>query len=170
MRSWNCTCLGGCRYIYLSLSGAVEHLHLHGIAHRDVKAENVMLLHASRSQGLHCKLIDFGLAVRCLGFDGGKFQWVRFRLFYVVCVWAISSCKLHNEFCGLRRGKFQWVKFRMISVCLWQVSMGNFRMISVDSVVCLWQVSLGNISMISVACLLKVSMINFKMIFVVCLW
>ena len=29
-----------------------------------------MLLDASRSQGLPCKLIDFGLAVRCLGFDG----------------------------------------------------------------------------------------------------
>ena len=49
-------------------SGAVEHLRLHGIAHRDLKAEKVMLLHASRSEGFHCKLIDRGLAVRCLGF------------------------------------------------------------------------------------------------------
>lgn len=44
------------------LLGALEHLHGRGIAHRDVKAENLLLLHEGPIRGNVLKLADFGLA------------------------------------------------------------------------------------------------------------
>lgn len=43
---------------------ALEHLHSNGIAHRDVKAENLLLLNPGPIQGNVLKLADFGLAAR----------------------------------------------------------------------------------------------------------
>ena len=38
-------------------------MHLHGFAHRDIKAENVMF-RANDDRDLEIKLIDFGLSCR----------------------------------------------------------------------------------------------------------
>ncbi|CAJ1362687.1 unnamed protein product [Effrenium voratum] len=44
---------------------ALQHLHARRIVHRDVKAENIMLLDdPAKTRRWHIKLIDFGLAVR----------------------------------------------------------------------------------------------------------
>jgi len=56
---------GCCALIGSQLLQALEHLHLHRIVHRDVKAENIMLLDdPGKTRRWHIKLIDFGLALR----------------------------------------------------------------------------------------------------------
>ena len=56
---------GCCALIGSQLLQALEHLHLHRIVHRDVKAENIMLLEdPGKTRRWHIKLIDFGLALR----------------------------------------------------------------------------------------------------------
>ena len=56
---------GCCALIGSQLLQALEHLHFHRIVHRDVKAENIMLLDDPGKTGRwHIKLIDFGLALR----------------------------------------------------------------------------------------------------------
>lgn len=56
---------GCCALIGSQLLQALEHLHLHRIVHRDVKAENIMLLDdPGKTRHWHIKLIDFGLAIR----------------------------------------------------------------------------------------------------------
>jgi serine/threonine protein kinase len=47
------------RKVFGQLLTAVEYLHLHRLAHRDIKLENVMLDGAGR-----CRLCDFGISVR----------------------------------------------------------------------------------------------------------
>ena len=93
-------------------------------SHRDVKAKKVMLLHASRSEGLDCKLIEFGLAVRCLGFDvcvvrrlcrktSEWFLWFAFASLindWATCGtrgWGSSMGKLRSDFCQLHLGRIQ---------------------------------------------------------------
>ena len=43
---------------------AVNHLHLHGVVHRDIKAENIMFKASNDLNDLDIKLIDFGLSAR----------------------------------------------------------------------------------------------------------
>jgi PAS domain-containing serine/threonine kinase len=44
-------------YIFRQLVGAVAYLHAHGVVHRDIKDENVVI-----NESFHVKLIDFGSA------------------------------------------------------------------------------------------------------------
>jgi serine/threonine protein kinase len=48
-----------CKTLLAELYLAVEHIHNHGVVHRDIKLENIMMT----KQG-HLKLVDFGLAMR----------------------------------------------------------------------------------------------------------
>lgn len=52
------------RYIATDIAKGLDHLHIHGIAHRDLKLQNVLVTnHPSSTQGLLlCKLCDFGEA------------------------------------------------------------------------------------------------------------
>ncbi len=43
---------------------AVNHLHIHGVVHRDIKAENIMFKSSQCQKDLDIKLIDFGLSAR----------------------------------------------------------------------------------------------------------
>jgi len=57
-----------CRFISAELIVAVRHVHSHGVLHRDIKLENLLL----DGQG-HIKLVDFGLSKRL--FDPSKGIW-----------------------------------------------------------------------------------------------
>lgn len=57
-----------CRFISAELVLAVRHVHSHGVLHRDIKLENLLL----DGQG-HIKLVDFGLSKRL--FDPSKGLW-----------------------------------------------------------------------------------------------
>ena len=56
------------RYI-CQLVGALQHCHQHGIAHRDVKLQNILL--ENRTFDAQVKLIDFGGARRFPTGEGG---------------------------------------------------------------------------------------------------
>ena len=47
---------------------ALEHMHERGVAHLDVKADNVVV----EDGGCHARLCDFGMAVRAEGWSGGR--------------------------------------------------------------------------------------------------
>lgn len=47
------------RYIFTQLLSAVQYIHLHGISHRDLKLENILLAYDS----FEPKICDFGFAV-----------------------------------------------------------------------------------------------------------
>ena len=49
------------RVLFLQLVNAVEHLHRHGVVHRDIKCENLLLTGARRR---HLVLADFGFATQ----------------------------------------------------------------------------------------------------------
>ncbi|XP_064458680.1 microtubule-associated serine/threonine-protein kinase 2-like [Ornithodoros turicata] len=51
-----------CRIVFAQLVLAVEHLHLRGFFHRDIKVQNMMILPGGR-----CKLIDFDTNKLCIG-------------------------------------------------------------------------------------------------------
>ncbi|XP_064458679.1 uncharacterized protein LOC135369014 [Ornithodoros turicata] len=51
-----------CRIVFAQLVLAVEHLHLRGFFHRDIKVQNMMILPGGR-----CKLIDFDTNKICVG-------------------------------------------------------------------------------------------------------
>lgn len=58
----------GARRACRDVLSALQYLHENGIAHRDIKCENVLLLHASPPTPIewNCfKLCDFGFATRC---------------------------------------------------------------------------------------------------------
>ena len=42
----------------------MNHLHIHGVVHRDIKAENIMFKSNHGKKDLDIKLIDFGLSAR----------------------------------------------------------------------------------------------------------
>lgn len=48
--------------IYQTIS-AINHLHMNGIIHRDLKAQNIMFKYADKDN-LEIKIIDFGLSVK----------------------------------------------------------------------------------------------------------
>lgn len=50
--------------ILYQVISATNHLHENGIAHRDLKAENIMFKYADRDNN-EIKLIDFGLSIKC---------------------------------------------------------------------------------------------------------
>lgn len=51
-------------HILYQVLQAVNHLHIHGVVHRDIKAENIMFKSSSCHKDLDIKLIDFGLSAR----------------------------------------------------------------------------------------------------------
>ena len=53
------------------MMAAVAHLHAHGVVHRDLKLENVLL----DSEG-HCRLADFGLAHQYKSHDTADARWL----------------------------------------------------------------------------------------------
>ena len=50
------------RYIFLKVGNAINQLHKAGIAHRDIKLENIMI-----SKDFEIKLIDFGYSFALAG-------------------------------------------------------------------------------------------------------
>jgi serine/threonine protein kinase len=56
------------RYV-CQLIGAIQHCHNHGICHRDVKLQNILL--ETRSSDAQIKLIDFGNAKRFSTINNG---------------------------------------------------------------------------------------------------
>lgn len=84
------------RQLLYQISSALHHLHVHGIAHRDVKPENVLVRHLEGEQYLF-KLCDFGLSrplkreatdtgelFRCVNDDDGDRDYL--------CPEAFSAC------------------------------------------------------------------------------
>ncbi len=51
--------------IFIDITETVAYLHSKGIVHRDIKPSNIIVLPSVDRQGLHSKLIDFGLARFC---------------------------------------------------------------------------------------------------------
>jgi calcium-dependent protein kinase len=43
---------------------AINHLHAHGVVHRDIKAENIMFKSAENKEDIDIKIIDFGLSAK----------------------------------------------------------------------------------------------------------
>ena len=57
-----------CRYIFKKVANALHLLHTAGVAHRDIKAENIML-----TKNYKIKIIDLGYGVPISGKDGSFF-------------------------------------------------------------------------------------------------
>ena len=56
-----------CKYFFSQMLDSVEYIHSQGIAHRDLKVENILL---SKQDNFRVKIIDFGLACPLKGTDG----------------------------------------------------------------------------------------------------
>ena len=57
------------RYIFLQVGATIHQLHQKGIAHRDIKLENLMI-----TKDFEIKLIDFGYALVLEGRDKGGYM------------------------------------------------------------------------------------------------
>lgn len=57
------------RYIFLKIGNAIHQLHKAGIAHRDIKLENIMI-----TKDFEIKLIDFGYSIALAGRNESGFM------------------------------------------------------------------------------------------------
>lgn len=57
------------RYIFLKIGNAIHQLHKAGIAHRDIKLENIMI-----TKDFDIKLIDFGYSFALAGRNEGGYM------------------------------------------------------------------------------------------------